>query len=53
MHQKGHCELVYSLTLKTVEKKQEKKMVDIVQTLMAVEGVSHVNLVEQLDDIGR
>ena len=40
MHQKGHCELVYSLTLKTVEKKQEKKMVDIVQTLMAVGGVS-------------
>lgn len=50
---KSHCELVYSLTLRTLEKKQDKKMVDIVQTLMAVEGVTHVNLVEQLEDIGR
>lgn len=47
------CESVYSLSESAIQKANNKKMVDIVQVLMKINGVKRVNLVEQLDDIGR
>lgn len=47
------CELVYSVEEGTLYKANEKKMIDISQRLMKIEGVERVNLVEQQDDIAR
>lgn len=47
------CELVYRVREGALKKAAEKNVVDIVQKLMAIEGVLNVNLVEELDDIGR
>lgn len=50
---KDSCEFVYSITKSAMNKAKEKNMIDIVQKLMELEGVRSVNVVEQLDDIGR
>lgn len=47
------CELVYSIAEGALRKANKKNLVDIVERLMKIEEVLHVNLVEQLDDIGR
>lgn len=47
------CELVYAIPASAIRKYNEKKMSDIVQILAKIPGVHRVNLVEQLDDIGR
>ncbi|HEX3075540.1 MAG TPA: DUF4956 domain-containing protein [Lachnospiraceae bacterium] len=47
------CELVYSISEGAIKKAQKKGMVDVIEILMKIDGVSHVNLVEQIDDIGR
>lgn len=47
------CELIYSVKENVLTKANEKNMIDISQRLMKCEGVRAVNLVEQLDDIGR
>lgn len=47
------CEMVYKVSDKVLQKAGEKQMVDIVQSLLKIEGVMRVNLVEQQDDISR
>lgn len=47
------CELIYSVKENVLTKANEKNMIDISQRLMKCEGVRVVNVVEQLDDIGR
>lgn len=47
------CEFVYRVKENTLEKANEKQMIDITQRLMKIEGVRQVNLVEQQDDISR
>lgn len=47
------CELVYSIKEGTLNKANEKNLIDISQRLMKIEGVERVNLVEQQDDIAR
>lgn len=49
----GSCELVYSISEGALKRAQKKNMVDIVEALFKIDGVFHVNLVEQIDDIGR
>ncbi len=50
---KEKCELVYSVKENVLTKANEKNMVDIAQRLMQNPGVRSVNIIEQLDDIGR
>jgi uncharacterized membrane protein YhiD involved in acid resistance len=47
------CEMVYSIAEGTLQKANEKKMIDISQRLMKVDGAERVNLVEEQDDIAR
>lgn len=47
------CELIYSVKENVLTKANEKNMIDISQRLMKCEGIKVVNVVEQLDDIGR
>lgn len=47
------CEFVYTISEGAVKKAKDKNVVDIAQKLMEIEGISNVNMVEQLDDIGR
>lgn len=49
----GTCELVYSISDGSLKKAHKKHMVDIVEVLIKIEDVVNVNLVEQIDDIGR
>ena len=49
----NHFELVYSLTEQRMKQAKDKNLIDIVQKLIVIQGVSNVNIVEQLDDIGR
>lgn len=49
----GGCELIYSIKENVLTKANEKNLIDISQRLMKNEGVVRVNIVEQLDDIGR
>lgn len=50
---KESCEFVYTISEGLLKKAREKNVMSIDQKLMELEGVYHVNLVEQLDDIGR
>lgn len=50
---KDSCEFVYTISEGLLKKAKEKNIMSIDQKLMEIEGVNHVNLVEQLDDIGR
>jgi len=47
------CELIYTVKENVLTKANEKNMIDISQRLFKIEGVRRVNIVEQLDDIGR
>ncbi len=47
------CELIYSVGEGNLKKANDKQKMDISRRLMQVEGVRSVNLIEQLDDIGR
>ncbi|MBQ4283910.1 MAG: DUF4956 domain-containing protein [Lachnospira sp.] len=47
------CELVYKVSENVLKKADAKQMIDISQSLMKIEGVVRVNLVEQQDDISR
>ncbi len=47
------CELVYRVAENVLQKANKKQMMDIVQSLLKVEGVVRVNLMEQQDDISR
>lgn len=47
------CELTYIVKENVLVKANQKNLIDIAQRLYKVEGVSRVNIVEQLDDIGR
>ena len=47
------CELIYTVKENVLRKANENNLIDISQRLMKNEGVRRVNLVEQLDDIGR
>ncbi len=47
------CEMVYRVKENDLKKANTKKMIDITQVLLKVEGVCRVNLVEQQDDISR
>lgn len=47
------CEYVYSLTQHKLKTATAKNKIDITQKLFDITGVISVNLVEQLDDIGR
>ena len=47
------CELIYTVKENILKKANEKNLIDISQRLFRVEGVERVNIVEQLDDIGR
>lgn len=46
-------EVVYSLREEKLKKAKEKNLIDIVEKLIVLKGCSSVNIVEQLDDIGR
>jgi uncharacterized membrane protein YhiD involved in acid resistance len=46
-------ELVYEVSERHLAKAQHKAQVDIVEKLMKIEGVRHVNQVEQTEDISR
>ena len=50
---KESCEFVYTISEGLLKKAKEKNIISIDQKLMELEGVNNVNLVEQLDDIGR
>lgn len=50
---KEECELVYRVAENVLKKANEKQMIDIVQSLLKIEGVIRVNLVEQQEDISR
>lgn len=47
------CEVVYSISEGGLKRARKNNMFDIVDVLLKIEGVSYVNLVEQIDDIGR
>lgn len=47
------CEMVYKVAENVLKKANKKQMSDIVQSLLRLEGVIRVNLVEQQDDISR
>lgn len=47
------CEFVYTINEALLKRAKEKNILSIDQKLMELEGVNSVNLVEQLDDIGR
>lgn len=47
------CELIYTVKENVLKKANEKHLIDISQRLFNIEGVRRVNIVEQLDDIGR
>ena len=49
----SRCELVYSIAEGKMRKAVEKNKVDITQKLFEIDGMLSVNIVEQLDDIGR
>ena len=46
-------ELVYGISAARIKRANTYHDVDIVQALMDIEGVTHANLIEQTDDIGR
>lgn len=48
-----NCELVYKVAENILKKADKKQMVDISQSLLKIEGVLRVNIVEQQDDISR
>lgn len=50
---KGSCEFVYTISEGLLKSAREKNVMSVDQKLMEIEGVNNVNLVEQLDDIGR
>lgn len=47
------CELIYTVKENVLGKANEKNQIDISQRLHKIEGVCRVNIVEQLDDVGR
>lgn len=47
------CEFVYGIESAKLKKAIGKNQIDIVEKLLSIEGVYSVNVVEQLDDIGR
>lgn len=47
------CELVYTISEGAFKRAKEKNVIDIVQKIMEIDGILNVNIVEQLDDIGR
>lgn len=49
----GQFELVYALTEHGLKQARARNLVNIVQILMDIDGITNVNVVEQLDDIGR
>ena len=50
---KDSCELVYRVAENVLKEANKKQMVDIVQSLLKLDGVERVNLMEQQDDISR
>lgn len=50
---KEYCEFVYSISTGELNKAKEKNLIDITEAVSKVEGVTNINVVEQLDDIGR
>lgn len=49
----SRCEFVYSIAEGRLTKATKQNKTDISQKLFQIEGVTNVNLVEQLDDVGR
>lgn len=47
------CEFVYTIPESVLNSARKKNVEDIIQRLIAIDGVRNVNLVEQLDDVGR
>ncbi len=47
------CELIYSIKENALAKANEDNLIDISQRLIKNKGVRSVNLIEQMDDIGR
>lgn len=47
------CEFVYVVTERNLKRAIEINKIDIVERLAKIDGVSNVNLIEQIDDIGR
>ncbi|WP_303859645.1 DUF4956 domain-containing protein [Alkalibaculum bacchi] len=47
------CELIYIVKENVMKKANEKNLIDISQRLNKIKGVKRVNIVEQLDEIGR
>lgn len=49
----ARCEFVYTIAEGQLKKALKKNKIDIAQKMFEIEGVTNVNLVEQLDDIAR
>lgn len=47
------CELIYMAKENVIKKANEKNLIDISQRLNKIKGITRVNMVEQLDEIGR
>jgi hypothetical protein len=49
----GLCEVVFEISQHKLRRSNERAQIDIVQRLVKIEGVQHVNMVEQSDDLSR